>query len=249
MITIYQNASVLTEGVSTSFKATGGVAPYTYSVVSGGTGGTIDSATGFYTAPYVNIDPSKKIDTILVTDSTPVTHLTATATIAILQPLSIFCDILAKGMGLSNNQVYLWDQKIDIPQDSKMYIAVGIGATKIFGSSVTEEDNGSGGLIEVQTINAHSMISIDILSRGPEARDRKEDVIFALGSTYSKQQQETNSLKIARISSGFINLSSEDGSAIPYRFNISVALQYSKKKVGNVNSYNTFPDFTVLTND
>ena len=248
-LTILQNHSVIAGGVSTSFKASGGISPYTYSVISGGAGGSIDSITGLYTAPEVNPDSRKKSDTVLVTDSTPVTPITGTAKISVVQPLSIFCDIIAKGLGLANDQVYLWDQKVNIPTDSRLYIAVGVGATKIFGNTVSEVDDGNGNLVESQTLNVQSMISIDIVSRGPEARDRREEVIFALGNTYSKQQQETNSLRIARVAQSFINLSSEEGAGIPYRFNFSVALQYSKKKVGAISSYNTFPEFEILVNE
>ncbi len=71
------------------------------------------------------------------------------------------------------------------------------------------------------------MLGLDIISRGPAARDQKELVIAALNSNYSEQQQEKNAFYIGKISTGFANLSNIDGAAIPYRFHISCAFQYT----------------------
>lgn len=85
-------------------------------------------------------------------------------------------------------------------------------------------------------------LDIDIISRGPEARDRKEEIILALNSIYAQSQQEGNSFYIGKLppSARFVNLSNIDGAAIPYRFRISVNLQYAFVKSKAIDYFDTF---------
>lgn len=213
------------------YGATGGTAPYTFSVLPGGAGGSIDASTGYYTAPN-----NTGTDIIQVTDAAAAT---AQLPVLIDYPLSLVCDIIQTAMGLSNGQVYLWDQKIDIPKDSQLYIAVGVLSCKPFGNKPKYDGSGSG-LGAVQSVNMQALLSIDIFSRGPAARDMKEQVLLALSSPYGQQQMELNSFFIAPITTSFVNLSQIDGAAIPYRFNLSAQLQYFSTLNTNIDYYDTY---------
>lgn len=235
-LSLLSNATAIGTNVPTPFSGIGGTPPYVYSVVAGGAGGTINPSTGLYTSPAVS-----GVDVIKVTDSL---LTTATTSIAIMTALNLFCDVIETEMGLANGRVYLWDQKIMQPKDSGLYIAVGVISCRPFSNINTPDGSGSG-LDSVQSTNFFATLSVDIISRGPEARDRKEEVIMALNSNYAQTQQELNSFYIAKISSSFLNLSAEDGAAIPYRFNISVNLQYAVRKINPVAYYDQFQDAEV----
>jgi hypothetical protein len=212
--------------VSTSFYAQGGTAPYVYSVAAGGCGGTIDPVTGIYKAPSaLNTDAKKQFDTVIATDNL---SATASAQILVASPLSLVCDIIQTELGLNQGQVYLWDQKINITKDSNLYIAIDVSSCRPFGNSTTYDS--TSGFNAVQSVNMLEKMDINIFSRGGLARDRKEEIVLALNSVYSQQQQQLNNFFIGKIPLGFINLSEEDGSAVLYRFVISVNLQYSFKK-------------------
>lgn len=240
-----QNVDAIAFSASTPFKASGGVPPYVYSVAPGGAGGTIDASTGLYTAPSTRTDesPDKTIDTITVTDST---SDIASADISVLSPIELFCDVLKTELGLSDDQVILYNQKLKIPSDSRLYIAVSILTCKPFANTNTQEDV-EGIFSEVQTTNFQSVLSIDVYSRSTIALTRKEDVIMSLKSTYAEQQMNANAMKIASIPSAFTAVNQEDGAAIPYRFNISVAIQYMSKKVKAIEYYDDFDDAEVTT--
>lgn len=219
------NQSVTAVGVNSpaSFVATGGVAPYVYSVIPGGPSGTINSSTGFYKGPTTaSSDPKKAYETILVTDSL---GATATAQILVGTSLVLFCDIIQNGMGLSNDQIWLWEQKIFQLQDSRLYIVVSVPACEPF-ANINQPNPITGSFNQVQSVNMLAHLQVDIISRGPEARDRKEEVVLALNSVYSEQQQEANSFFVSRLNYKFINLSNLDGAAIPYRYSISLQMQY-----------------------
>lgn len=222
----------------TRFGATDGVEPYTFSV-SGGNSGTIDAASGIYTAP-----PRSGVFTITATDANGDSD---SIDIVVMSHLKLFCDIIQQEMGLENDQVYIYNQKFDIPPDERLYVAIGVNQIKPFGSRNFHDGSGAG-LESQQYGSFQANLSINIMSRNTDALERKEEVLLALNSTYSEQQQNNNSFYVAPLTSSFANLSQVEGAAIPFRFNISVNIQYAIKKTRSVNFYSEFNNREINTN-
>lgn len=250
-LSIAQTLTAVAVGLTSSFQASGGTAPYTYSVRANGAGGTIGSSSGIYTAPAVvnggSYGPPTKIyDVIQAKDNVGAVVI---AQILVGNPLLLFCDIIQNQLGLANGRVYLWDQKIFEPTDSGLYVAVSVLSCKPFGNINTFVGSGSSSN-SVQFVSMYAQLQIDIISRDSEARDRKEEVILALNSNYALQQQDANSFSIGRLPPGgqFVNLSGQDGAAIPYRFNIAVGMQYAFQKTQAVDSYNSFQTPALVSN-
>ncbi len=242
-IVLTQSKTALGVGLTASFLASGGTSPLVYSVLPNGAGGTIDDTTGLYTAPpTVNngsyLAPKQMYDVIQVTDDV---GLFKKATILVGTPLILFCEVLQRGLGLADGRVYLWDQKIMEPSDAGLFIAVSVLTCKPF-SNTNKYDGSGSGLLSIQSVNMYANMQIDVISRSAEARDRKEEVIMALNSDYAQSQQEGNSFYIGKLPPGsqFVNLSNPDGGAIPYRYNIAVALQYFVTKNQAVPYFSTF---------
>lgn len=232
-------------GLTASFLATGGTAPYVYSVRPGGAGGTIDDESGLYTAPsLLSDDPKKLFDTIVAEDDN---GTKATAQILVGDALLLFCEILQRELGLEQGRVFLWDQKIFQPTDQGLYIAVSVATGHPFANNIQAGTDGWNN--SVQTLNMMATLDLDIISRGVGALRRKEEVIMALDSIYSQSQQEGNSFYIGKLppTAKFVNLSVIDGAAIPYRFRISVNIQYSVSKTKPVEYFGTFEDVEVIT--
>jgi hypothetical protein len=223
--------------LSVGYTGSGYTLPITFSVKAGGAGGTIDPG-GLYHAPN-----AKGIDTIVLTDAS-LTPVTAEVTVITTGVLEIFCNIIQTELGLTSDRVWLWDQKIMQPKDHGLYIAVQVVSCKPFSNT---RQSSSDGLDAVQSTNFQATLQLDIISRGVDARDRKEEVLMALNSVYSQQQQTANGFFIAPISSQFNNLSQEDGAAIPYRFNITCNILYSVTKIKTVPYYDTFSVVSVTT--
>ena len=219
------------------FEATGGTAPYTYSLVAGGDGGSINSS-GLYTAPNLIV---KGFQIIRVTDATTAT---ANFTLNFFNHLQIIADIIKTKLALENDQVYIYNQKFNIPKDNRMYIAVKLGNQRVFGTSSQYL-----GTQEVTSINMQATITLDIMSRTLEALNRKEEVFLALVSQRSIQVQNQNHFRIAQVPSTFNDLSQLEGAAIPFRFNVSFNILYAKRILANVEYYNEFPDLDIITNE
>lgn len=239
--------TALGPGLTSSFLGVGGTAPYTYAVLAGGAGGSVNSSTGVYTAPSaLDPDPKKAYDTIQVTDAAA---QTVTKRILVGNVLLLFCEILQRELGLADGRVYLWDQKIMQPTDSDLYIAVGVVNAKPFANTNKFTSVDSDNANSVQSVNMMSVLSIDLISRGPAARDRQAEVLMALNSNYAEYQQALNSFFVGKLPAGsqFVNISEIDGAAIPYRFRISINVQYFVKKSSPVEFFDQFVNPTVAT--
>lgn len=224
-ISVSQTTSAIAPRCPASFRAIGGTAPYVYSIASGGAGGTINSSTGAYVGPEdFHSDPTRNVDTIIAVDAIGESGSTQ---ILVGTPLLLFCDIIAHELCIPRERVYLWDQKIMQPTDFGLFVAISVATAKPFGSSnrFNPDTNKAD-----QFVSMMATLDVDVISRGPTARDRKEEIILALNSDYAKVQQTTNAFKVGTLSNRFINLSEIDGAAIPYRFRISVNMQYVYRK-------------------
>ena len=232
-LTLAQTFTAVSPGITASFGASGGTGPYTYAVLAGGAGGSIDASSGTYTAPpNVPANPAQLFDTIVATDSL---GAAVSGQIMVGDALLLFCDIIQNQMGLPNGRVYLWDQKIMQPTDAGLYVAVSMLNPKVFANTKSYDGSGSG-LVSNQSANIAATLQIDIISRDTSALRLKEQVLMALNSDYSEQQQNANSFFVGKLPPGaqFNNLSSQDGAAIPYRFVISVVIQYFSTRVQTV---------------
>ncbi len=243
-LSLTQSATAVSAYAIASFLGINGTEPYIYSVLPDGAGGTINATTGAYTAPnQASSDPRRAYDTIQVEDGDAAT---ATAQILVGTPLLLVWDIFKHELGLDDDHIYLWDQKIMQPKDSGLYVAISVPICKPIGN-VNEISSVVSGMSQGQFVSMQAMVDIDVISRGPAARDQKESVLLAVQSVYSQQQQQANGFYLAPMSGrgGFVNLSFVDGAAIPYRYRISLAMQYAYQYSQPSQYFDTFqgPDF------
>lgn len=220
--------------------AVDGVEPYrwTLDTTPPNAGGSIDFTTGIYTSPLVQNQDSfgnyVPFDTAIVTDAN---NDTSSLRLLVGHPIILLCDIIQREMSLSPGDVILWDQKFQLPKSpSVLFITVQELSCKAFSNSLTIGSDDQ----TVQSTNFQSTISIDIWSRGQQAVRRKEEIVMALGGIYSQQMQELNGFYVSKLPSAFVNLSQEDGAAIPYRYNINVGIQYFIKTTMSVDRYTSF---------
>lgn len=231
-LTLLPQRADLAVGVPRSFVGSGGLPPYSYRLE--GKGG-IDAASGIYTAPReLPRKPQDQQATIIVTDAN---GDEAEADVYICTPMVLLCRILQKELALPDGRVYLWDQKINSPTDLGLFIAISALNPKCY-SNINRFDPATNA--QLQQSSWVCQMDVDIISQGPEARDRKEEVVMSLNSQYSVQQQDLNSFSIGVIPTAIRNLSEIDGGAIPYRFNFSVNLMYTVTKNQAAEYFDTF---------
>lgn len=229
---ILTNSQYITRGGRTAFLGVDGVAPYVYSVESGGIGGSIN-ALGVYTAPF-----AYGVDTIKVVDDNADEE---TIQVFVLDYLLLVANIIENFMNLPAGSIWIWNQKIKEPTDGRLFITLQELSCKPFSNNLRMIDGENR-----QYTNFQSQVSIDIESRTTEAMHRKEEVIMALRSQYSENQQTLNGFKIGTIPINFTNLSNLEGSSIPYKYNITTQILYAKYFDDAQSSY--YDDFDIEIN-
>jgi hypothetical protein len=217
-------------------QASGGTAPYVYSLGSGD-GGSIDSATGVYTAPS-SIDSG--VQNIKVVDNS---GSKKNMDVYLFNVLQVLAKIIQNFTGISDDQIYIYNQKIIVPRDNRVYVAIKFNSVKIISSSSKYE-----GESEVLSTNSNASVSIDILSKTLAAYNMKENIVMAIRSSASQRIQDASSMKIGEIPTSFNDLSEVEGSVIPYRFNITFNMHYSTNNIQNTDYYDNFSDIDLETN-
>lgn len=245
-VTLSQSRKAVLPGGFVSFLASGGIAPYTFSVKPDGVGGTIDPSNGVYIGPQAIVNQRVTSDTILVVDDV---GDEAEAIVSIGGPLTLLCDIIQTEMSLPNGRVYLWNQKLMQPTDSDLYIAVSVLHDEPI-ANVNRQVSVGPDLVSEQYVLVRSIVGIDMISRGPIAREARLDLLLAINSNYSQQQQNSNGFSIGRLPANktMVALNQVEGSAIPYRFHTDISMQYAYSKNSAVDFFDNFPGFEVTVN-
>jgi hypothetical protein len=154
-------------------------------------------------------------------------------------------DILNTRMGLTAdtpNSAVVRDQNFKAPNTPGIFIVVGsmgpqpISAVTYMktGNPITWDQNGQTfdaqgqtydqtveSEIEVNEVQLAEQIQIDVMSRDNSAIMRNFEVVAALNSFYSKQQQELYSFKISRLPHSMINTSAAEGPAQYNRYTLT----------------------------
>ena len=162
----------------------------------------------------------------------------------LLEPIKAVADVIKNELGLSSGQIMLAYEKWDIAKNDKLYVDLSYASQRAL---CVKSEFDSENLQEIQSVTIHSLVQVDILSFGDEARTRKEEVLMALNSVYSKQVQEANNMQFGRIPSEWTNTSTLEETKFLNRFTMAVAVTSVKRKVKGVEYYDTFPnaEFTV----
>ena len=152
------------------------------------------------------------------------------------------------------NTVWLRDQNMLIPNDLGLYIVVGIVSAIPMHNSVymqAETVNAVTTQHQISQVIMQENVQIDVLSRSNDAMNRAWEVIAALQSFYSQQQQEVNTFKIFRLPRSFTNTSYAEGGSQLNRYTLSVQCHawYNKDTVMNSPLGDYYVDFHQQVDD
>ena len=153
--------------------------------------------------------------------------------------LKTVCDIIKNQLNLQDDQVWIYNQKVDIPNDKRMYVVVSLDDEEVFGANL-ESKNIEEGLEEDTLINVKTNISINTFSAGMECIKRKYDIIGAMRSVYSLQQQEKLSMQIARIPRVMMDASFATPTERLFSYHYEYSIMHVENVTHNVDFYDDF---------
>lgn len=112
-----------------------------------------------------------------------------------------------------------------------LQIAVTVLNNKIM-SSKSEVNFTVDPAIETQTVRSQASVQIDLISQNRDAATRNWEIVAALTSIYSVQQQEKYQFKIFKVPNSFTNTSAAEGSSNLNRYTIVISafLWHNKSK-------------------
>lgn len=242
-LTISSPITALACNSSINVKASGGTPPYTYTLVNGdySAGGTLtplEDGSVTYTAPAYLVRPDDCIAEIMVTDAAEQTALMQQLIVG--KHLTILCDIIAHQCNLFG-RVHFVNQRFEWPKGPEMFVVVEQEDTPPMSKTV-EHQITDGHYYEIATMLANATVSINMYSRGTEARDRKEEILLALSSAYSQGQQIRNNIKIGELpNSGSIRYLPEiDGDASLYRYQFTIKLMYQTQVKSEIDYFGDY---------
>lgn len=134
----------------------------------------------------------------------------------------IICDILQNGMNLNKDQIWIYNQRREIPEDRRLYVVVGLVSSKPYSSVQRSVSVTGAGLNDELSQYVQETISVDLLSYTTEAVQRYHEVIGSLKSTYSQRQQELLGLQIAQLPFSVNDVSQIEGATLLNRISISL---------------------------
>lgn len=172
------------------------------------------------------------------------------------EAVKVIGDIIQAELEMDNGQIMLTNQKWNIPQNTKLFVALGYVSGKAIANRNDSISNGPGsdaGMTEQQSIVMHYVIRIDAMAfnkqnGGNEARERKEEIMMALRSLKAQAEMEKNNLQVARISSEFLDVSSLEETAFLTRYTMTIAVTALRvKEKAVVDYYSDFnaPEVTI----
>lgn len=166
----------------------------------------------------------------------------------------ILADILTVEMNMPADSVWLRNQNRQIPNDTGLYIVLGMTSAfpianvtrmqEVTVDNVTTEH-------QINEVQQQENIQIDILSRSNDALTRNWEIVAAMQSFYSQQQQEKNNFKIFRIPHSFVETANAEGGSMLNRYTIVVPclVWYRKDKLLTSPLGDYYDDFTTRVDD
>lgn len=163
-------------------------------------------------------------------------------------PLKILVELLCAELVLKPDQVLIYNQQFEMPNDRRLYLCLSILGAKTFAvRNKYEPDPVTGELTEHQGGNRQEMISLLAYSKSPAARERNWEIPLVFTSTFAEQLMEKYSIKIARVPTNMIDVSNRDGASRLFRYSMSFNVLAAYSKVKAVPYYNTFRGPAIVT--
>lgn len=134
--------------------------------------------------------------------------------------VSIVREIIKDQLSLTEDQIWIYNQRIKIPDTKGLFIAISRVGSKIYANNSSYTGSISE-LVEDQFVSNLETISIDALSQDTSALEYYPDILMSLRSTKAQQEAEKYGMRFDSIPFSTADLSTQEGTSMIYRINIS----------------------------
>lgn len=152
--------------------------------------------------------------------------------------LNLLKQLIDTQLKMPEGRVWAANSDNSLPKDKKLFIVLKIDEVKPYANNLKYEYT-TEGVNEILTTSVAEDITIALLSRNTEARDRAYEILQALSSTLSQQLQEKNKMHISRLGNIY-DASFLEATAFLNRYDIRIRVIRSYQNINPVDYYDKF---------
>jgi len=158
----------------------------------------------------------------------------------------ILRDIIKDSMSLTDQQIWLENLDFKISEQKGLFVIIQQTNSNSYSTTNRyKEDVGQTKIQENITSLTREEYLINIMSKDTSARTRKEELILALNSYKSQDEQAKYDFKISQIGN-MVNLSELEGSGMLTRYGLTISVLARYNLTRDVPYYDTFSDETKI---
>ena len=155
--------------------------------------------------------------------------------------VSIVREIIKDQLSLSDEQIWIYNQRIKIPDTKGLFISISRLGSKVYANNSSYVGDTSD-LTENLYVSNLETISIDLISQDTSALEYYPDVMMSLRSTKAQYMAETYGMRFDSIPFSSTDLSSQEGTSMIYRININFPVYRTYYMTKTVDYYDSFSD-------
>ena len=153
--------------------------------------------------------------------------------------VSIVREIIKDQLSLTEDQIWIYNQRVKIPDTKGLFVAISRVGSKIYANNSSYVGNTTD-LVEDQFVANLETISIDALSQDTSALEYYPDILMSLRSTKAQQEAEKYGMRFDSIPFSTSDLSTQEGTSMIYRINISFPVYRTYYTSRTIDYYDSF---------
>ena len=159
------------------------------------------------------------------------------------ETMKVLVGLIERQLSLPAGRVVLYNQQWEIPDDDGILVEISFMGEKPFGQGTHYDTDADVNFLEVNEQVTQEALQITLYSKGPDARNRRHEIVFALQSTEAQQLAEQYSFKLGFLPTSFVDVSETEGSARlnKYAYSFNVLRAHIRRRVINYFDKFTLP--------
>lgn len=153
--------------------------------------------------------------------------------------VSIVRDLIKDDLSLSDDQIWIYNQRIKIPDTKGLFVSVSRVACKVYANN-SAYTGSTEALTEDLAVSTLETISVDLMSQDTSALENYPNVLMALRSTKAQSVAETYGMRFDSIPFSVNDVPSIEGTSMLFRIEINFPVYRTYKSTKDIDYYDTF---------
>ena len=153
--------------------------------------------------------------------------------------VSIVRDLIKDDLSLSDDQIWIYNQRIKIPDTKGLFVSVSRVACKVYANN-NAYTGSTEALTEDLAVSTLETISVDLMSQDTSALENYPNVLMALRSTKAQSVAEAYGMRFDSIPFSVNDVPSIEGTSMIFRIEINFPVYRTYNGTKDIDYYDTF---------